>query len=194
MKKKLLLALTVCAMAFMAAACGSKDTVNETTTAAAEAETAETKKAQPPVKPDLSKVDPKEALGPGAFEEEEEQESPANMENQNLSDLEKTEYREFAKQVVDAVVSKDMEALADLMHYPVYVAAVEENGGMVDDKEAFLAQDPDVIFTEELIAAMENVDIEALEPVMAGVVIGEETPNVIVNSMDGTLGVMGINY
>ena len=191
MKKKILLILTVCAMAFMAAACGSKDTVNETTTAAAEAET---EKKQPPTKPDLSAVDPKEALGPGAFEEEEEQESLVNMENQNLSDLEKSEYKEFAKQVVDAVVSKNMEALADLMHYPVYVAAVEENGGMVDDKEAFLAQDPDVIFSEGLIAAMEKVDVEALEPVMAGVVIGEETPNVIVNSMDGELGVMGINY
>ena len=87
-----------------------------------------------------------------------------------------------------------MEALADLLHYPVYVSALEENGGMVDDRETFLAQDPDVIFDEELIAAMEKVDVETLEPVMAGVVLGDETPNVIVNSMDGELGVMGINY
>lgn len=191
MKKKILLVLSVCAMVSVTAACGSKGTENGNTTAAVETET---KKTQPPVKPDLSKVDPKEALGPGAFEEEEEQGNPAGMENQNFSDLEKSEYKEFAKQVIAAITEKDMEALADLLHYPVYVSALEENGGMVDDRETFLAQDPDVIFDEELIAAMEKVDVETLEPVMAGVVLGDETPNVIVNSMDGELGVMGINY
>lgn len=191
MKKKILLVLSVCAMVSVTAACGSKDTVNGNTTAVVETEA---KKTKPPVKPDLSKVDPKEALGPGAFEEEEEQESLAGMENQNLSDLEKSEYKEFARQVISAITGKDMEALADLVHYPVYVSALEENGGMVDDKETFLALDPDVIFDAELIAAMEKVDVETLEPVMAGVVLGDEAPNVIVNSMDGELGVMGINY
>ena len=84
----------------------------------------EESKAAETTKADLSNVDPQEALGPGAFDENE---SVALEENQNFSDLENSDYKGFAGQVVQAVTAKDMNALADLMHYPVYISFVKDN-------------------------------------------------------------------
>lgn len=203
--------MAICAVSLAATACGSntqETTAAETTTEAAadestdaeetlvegedasetegeESEAAETTKA------DLSNVDPQEALGPGAFDENE---SVALEENQNFSDLENSDYKGFAGQIVQAVTAKDMNALADLMHYPVYISFVKDNDGVVSDKDSFLALDPEMVFDSALVEAVQAADLEALEPSMAGVVIGEDTPNVIINSSDGTLGIVGMNY
>ena len=115
-------------------------------------------------------------------------------ENQNFSDLENSDYKGFAGQVVQAVTAKDMNALADLMHYPVYISFVKDNDGVVSDKDSFLALDPEMVFDSALVEAVQAADLEALEPSMAGVVIGDDTPNVIINSTDGTLGIVGMNY
>ena len=80
------------------------------------------------------------------------------------------------------------------MHYPVYISFVKENEGVVNDKESFLALDPEMVFDSALIEAAEAADLTTLEPSMAGVVIGEETPNVIINSSEGQLGIVGMNY
>lgn len=211
MKKKIMTVMAICAVSLAATACGSntqETTAAETTTEAAadestdaeetlaegedasetegeESEAAETTKA------DLSNVDPQEALGPGAFDENE---SVALEENQNFSDLENSDYKGFAGQIVQAVTAKDMNALADLMHYPVYISFVKDNDGVVSDKDSFLALDPEMVFDSALVEAVQAADLEALEPSMAGVVIGEDTPNVIINSSDGTLGIVGMNY
>ncbi len=211
MKKKIMTVMAICAVSLAATACGSntqETTAAETTTEAAadestdaeetlaegedasetegeESEAAETTEA------DLSNVDPQEALGPGAFDENE---SVALEENQNFSDLENSDYKGFAGQIVQAVTAKDMNALADLMHYPVYISFVKDNDGVVSDKDSFLALDPEMVFDSALVEAVQAADLEALEPSMAGVVIGEDTPNVIINSSDGTLGIVGMNY
>lgn len=212
MRKKFLLALTVCSVAVFAAACGAKNSDTAATTAASseaqagqetteaqsdgesEGETESGSSAATATKPDLSKVDPIEALGPGAVESSEDGENAASVENQNFSDLENSDYKGFAKQVLAAVAAKDMNALADLMNYPVYIACVKENDGIVDNKEAFLALDPEEIFDQSLLDEMAKVDVESLEPLQAGVVLGEDTPNIIINSSDGKLGINGINY
>ena len=51
----------------------------------------------------------------------------------------------------------------------------------------------DVICTEERCAAIAAVDIATLEETMAGVVMGDATPNIIFKSVDGQLGIAGIN-
>ena len=136
-------------------------------------------------------MDPQEALGPGAVEEGE---GTVLEENQNFEDLENSDYQGFAEEVVGAITSKDMNALAELMHYPVYISFVKENDGVVNDKESFLALDPEMVFDSALIEAAEAADLTTLEPSMAGVVIGEDTPNVIINSSEGQLGIVGMNY
>lgn len=214
MKKKILTAMVICTVALAAAGCssnGQETTAAETTaaeTTAAEQETEsgeaaeggseaaaqeaeETEETEKETKVDLSNVDPQEALGPGAVEESE---GTALEENQNFEDLESSDYQGFAEEVVGAITSKDMNALAELMHYPVYISFVKENDGVVNDKESFLALDPEMVFDSALIEAAEAADLTTLEPSMAGVVIGEETPNVIINSSEGQLGIVGMNY
>lgn len=214
MKKKILTAMVVCTVALAAAGCssnGQETTAAETTaaeTTAAEQETEsgeaaeggseaaaqeaeETEETEKETKVDLSNVDPQEALGPGAVEESE---GTALEENQNFEDLESSDYQGFAEEVVGAITSKDMNALAELMHYPVYISFVKENDGVVNDKESFLALDPEMVFDSALIEAAEAADLTTLEPSMAGVVIGEDTPNVIINSSEGQLGIVGMNY
>lgn len=214
MKKKILTAMVVCTVALAAAGCssnGQETTAAETTaaeTTAAEQETEsgeaaeggseaaaqeaeETEETEKETKVDLSNVDPQEALGPGAVEEGE---GTVLEENQNFEDLENSDYQGFAEEVVGAITSKDMNALAELMHYPVYISFVKENEGVVNDKDSFLALDPEMVFDSALIEAVEAADLTTLEPSMAGVVIGEDTPNVIINSSEGQLGIVGMNY
>lgn len=56
----------------------------------------------------------------------------------------------------------------------------------------FNCQTP-VIFTAERCAVIAAVDVSALEETMAGVIMGDATPNIIFKSVDGALGITGIN-
>lgn len=119
-------------------------------------------------------------------------ESEVEEKNDNYDDLEEKgasgEVAAFAEQVQAAVAGKNMEALADLCSYPLAV-----NGEVVDNKDAFMALGEDVIFTEERCAVIAAVDVSSLEETMAGVVMGDATPNIIFKSVDGELGITGIN-
>ncbi len=116
----------------------------------------------------------------------------AEEKNDNADDLEEKgtngEIGMFAEKIQAAVAGKDMEALAALCNYPLAV-----NGEVIEDKEALLELGEDVIFTEERCAVIAAVDVSALEESMAGVVMGEATPNIIFKSVDGNLGITGIN-
>ena len=204
MKKHVLLAAALCMIAVMATACGSKhtqETAAETTTEASNAET----KTADATKPDLSNVDPKIAEGPGAFEtdessegvqvEEISDEEMAKLQSEAAAKLEKTDYRSYAKELVEIVKNKDMEGLADHIDFPVFISCVKTNGGMVDTKEDFMKLDPAEIFSDEMEAVIEKVDVDTLEPVMAGIVLGDGAPNIILGiTADGELAVTGMNY
>ena len=86
----------------------------------------------------------------------------------------------FAEQIKEAVADKDMDALAELCE-------------VIETREAFMELGADVIFTEERCAVIEAVDVSALEDTMAGVIMGDGTPNIIFKSVDGELGITGIN-
>lgn len=128
--------------------------------------------------------------------EEETQNEPTESEveekNENYEDLEEKgaegEVAAFAEQIQEAMAAKDMEAMAGLCSYPLAV-----NGEAVDDKEAFMELGEDVIFTEERCAVIAAVDVSTLEETMAGVIMGDATPNIIFKSVDGVLGITGIN-
>ena len=197
MKKHVLLAAALCMTAVMVTACGSKST--QETTAAVETSVAET------TKPDLSNVDPKMAEGPGAFEtdessegvqvEEISDEEMAKLQSQAAAQLEKTDYKSYAKEIIAIVKSKDMEGLADHIDFPTFVSCVKTNGGMVDTKEDFMKLDPVEIFSDEMVEAISNVDVDSLEPVMAGIVLGDGTPDIILGiTADGELAITGMNY
>ncbi len=94
----------------------------------------------------------------------------------------------FAEQIQAAMADQDLEALADLCAYPLAV-----NGEVVESREAFMELGVDVIFTEERCAVIAAVDVSALEETKAGFIMGDATPNIIFQSVDGKPGITGIN-
>lgn len=119
-------------------------------------------------------------------------ESEVNEKNDNYDDLEAKgangEIEEFAGQIQKAVVNKNMDALADLCVYPLAV-----NDEVIDSEDAFMELGSDVIFTVERCAVIEAVDVSMLEETMAGVIMGDDVPNIIFKSVNGELGITGIN-
>lgn len=94
----------------------------------------------------------------------------------------------FAREIQSAVSNRDMEALAELCSYPLAV-----DGEVIESKEAFLELGEDVIFTAERCATIAAVDVSSLEETNAGIIMGDSTPNIIFKSVDGKLGITGIN-
>ena len=60
----------------------------------------------------------------------------------------------FAKKIQDAVAAEDLDALADLVNYPVYVALGD--GSVIETREDLIALGADKIFTPELKDSMAN--------------------------------------
>ncbi len=101
--------------------------------------------------------------------------------------------KEFAGKVKEAAANKDLEALAALTAFPVYVGL--PNVSVVESKEDFLKLDVEAVFTEELLKSIENADIENFQPSRAGFSISDGgTANINFGVVDGKLAINGINY
>ena len=101
--------------------------------------------------------------------------------------------KEFAEKVKDAVAKKDLEALAELTSFPVYVGL--SNVGGVESKEDFLKLGAEKVFTDELLKSIEMSDIENLQPSRAGFSISDGgKANINFGVVDGVLAISGINY
>ncbi len=100
----------------------------------------------------------------------------------------------YAVRIQEAVEAKDMEKLADLTAFPVYVGLGD--GIVAETREDFLALEKEQIFAEEFTEAILNADLSELEPSRAGFVLSgsEGKPNVIFGVQDGLLKISGINY
>lgn len=174
--------LSVLMMAAMVAgtsltACSSKPA--ETTAAETTAEAAESTENE------ATEAEAEEA------EAEENEAEEETLSEEELTDL----YRDFGEALQDVIADKDMEEVAELMVYPSYIGI--DDGIVVESEEDFLALDADKVFTDELIAAVEAADVDAIELVEAGFVVGDESgaPNVTFGlDEDGTIGIVGINY
>lgn len=101
--------------------------------------------------------------------------------------------KEFAEKIQKATADRNLEALAELTEFPVYVGLPDV--GVVETKEDFLAIGAENIFTDELVASVEAADIENLQPSMAGFSLSHgERANINFGVADGVLAVRGINY
>ena len=99
---------------------------------------------------------------------------------------------EFAQKVKDAAAAKDLEGLAELTAFPVYVGLPGVGG--VETREDFLKLWAEAVFTEELMEAL-AADIDNLQPSRAGFAISNgTTANIIFGVRDGILAISGINY
>ena len=101
----------------------------------------------------------------------------------------------FADKIKEAVAAKDMEALADLTSFPVYVG-IPDTDGMVETRDDFLALGADQVLTDELLESVASADMSGQEPSMAGFVVAGESgrPSIIFGVVEGKLAITGINY
>ncbi len=98
----------------------------------------------------------------------------------------------FAEQIKEAVAAQDLEALADLAAYPLYVGIAEDG---VSSREDLIALGAETVFTPGLSASVEAADTQNLTPSKAGFVLSDGSKNNIIFSVvDGELAIQGINY
>ena len=101
---------------------------------------------------------------------------------------------EFAGKIKTAVAEKNLEKLADLIAFSVYVG-FKDGGTPVESRDEFLALGADKIFTQELVDSVAAADENALSPSMAGFVLSDGSKaNIIFAVNEGELTIVGINY
>lgn len=99
----------------------------------------------------------------------------------------------FAEKIQEAAARKDLAALAELTAFPVYVGLPDV--GVVETKEDFLNLGAEAVFTDELLKAVKNADMDHFQPCMAGFSVSDGgTASINFGVADGVLAVNGINY
>lgn len=111
-------------------------------------------------------------------------------------DADMGEVCDFAELIKEAVGEKDLEKLAELTGFPVYVGL--DDAGGVETKEAFLALDPEEVFSEEMVRSIEKADPQDLAPSMAGFTLMdydmEGSASITFGVVNGEFLITGINY
>lgn len=198
--RKLALAVTIGAACLGIAACGqSAESTTETTTAQAteavtESESTETEEETKTETADKeSETETEETESKDA---EAEASEPTGAEQAGLDNfsVDMETVAAMGKDIKAAVEAKDLDALAELASYPVYVGL--EDAEDVETKEDFLALGADAVFTDELVQSVTGADETALEASKAGFTLssGDSSANIIFGVVDGELKITGINY
>ena len=194
MKRKLAVLGTAIMAAAAITACSGKDT--KTTTAAEVVTQADTTDGVTDGETEADTASDSETAAESQSSESASQEAALLEEAEDVShagaELEQSEIKPFAEKVQKAVADKDMEALAGLCAYPVYVSLGEGQGEEIADEAAFLKMDADKIFTESLLKEIADTDVDTLEQFGAGVIMGGEN-SIIFNSVDVQAAITGIN-
>lgn len=102
---------------------------------------------------------------------------------------------EFAGLVKEAVAERDVEKLAELTGYPVYVGLGDE-GLIAETREDFIALGAEQLFTDEMVSSIAGSDAENLSPSMAGFTLYDRNgdPSITFGVQNGQLKISGINY
>lgn len=194
MKRKLAVLGTAIMAAAAITACSGKDA--KTTTAAEVVTQADTTDGVTDGETEADTASDSETAAESQSSESASQEAALLEEAEDVShagaELEQSEIKPFAEKVQKAVADKDMEALAGLCAYPVYVSLGEGQGEEIADESAFLKMDADKIFTESLLKEIADTDVDTLEQFGAGVIMGGEN-SIIFNNVDGQAAITGIN-
>ncbi len=98
----------------------------------------------------------------------------------------------FAEKIKAAVGAKNLEALSELVYYPITVNYQDGTGIEVDNKEEFMKLEIDKIFSEKLLTVIKEVDTSLLFMTEVGVVMGEGVPSITFEPLKE--GGYGITY
>lgn len=104
------------------------------------------------------------------------------------------EAAEFARMIKEAVAQKDVEMLAGLTGFPVYVGL--SGGIVVETKEDFVALDVEELLSDEMVSSIAEADENDLSPSMAGFTLygSDGAPSITFGVREGSLAISGINY
>ena len=120
----------------------------------------------------------------------------AEVPGSRAASLEESDYKGFAEQIQYIFSERDIEALAQLCAYPVYVTTEANTEGLDVADAAGLKAQKDDIFTDAMLQAVAGVDPDRLTPSQAGIFVGSESgsPGLFFSlAEDGYLKIMGIN-
>lgn len=120
----------------------------------------------------------------------------AEVPGSRAASLEESDYKGFAEQIQHIFSERDIEALARLCAYPVYVTTEANTEGLDVADAAGLKAQKDDIFTDAMLQAVAGVDPNRLTPSQAGIFVGSESgsPGLFFSlAEDGYLKIMGIN-
>ena len=123
-------------------------------------------------------------------------EANAEIPGSRAASLEESDYKGFAEQIQHIFSERDIEALAQLCAYPVYVTTEANTEGLDVADAAGLNAQKDDIFTDAMLQAVAGVDPDRLTPSQAGIFVGSESgsPGLFFSlAEDGYLKIMGIN-
>ena len=123
-------------------------------------------------------------------------EANAEIPGSRAASLEESDYKGFAEQIQHIFSQRDIEALAQLCAYPVYVTTEANTEGLDVADAAGLKAQKDDIFTDAMLQAVAGVDPDRLTPSQAGIFVGSESgsPGLFFSlAEDGYLKIMGIN-
>lgn len=100
----------------------------------------------------------------------------------------------FAEEIQSALADQDLQRLADLAAYPLYVG-FSDGGEFVASQEDFVALGSERIFDDDLLTEIADADPSDLPPSKAGFVLSTTgKPNVVFSVSGGHLAIVGINY
>lgn len=143
---------------------------------------------------EVGKAQEENAEAEASAAEEAQSENAEEQGYQDNFEVDAEAAAEFAGKIQAAVAEKNLEALADLTAYPVYVG-FEEGGISVNAREELIELGADKIFTQELMDSVAGADIQNLSPSMAGFSVTKDgAPNIVFGVREGKLAIGGINY
>ena len=186
MKRRGFVLLVVLVMVIGLAACGSAKKKEELP--AVEEQTTEADREA------ASETVPEAEAGPEQESTEEEAQEPDSDLDNFDADME--EVSAFAALIKEAVAEMDLEKLADLTGFPVYVGL--DGVDVVETREDFLKLDPQELFSEGLKSSIEKAYPQDLAPSMAGFTLMdydmEGSASVTFGVVNGEFLITGINY
>lgn len=192
MKRYFLLMAAVLSVLFSVSACG----VKTASSASSETESSTYEKMENDSTLDFRNREVSEAAAPfetvseagtaseSLFAADQEMDGSQADEGESISD--------FANRIKDAVADSDLEGLAGLCGYPLYVSDASGEGREIESRDEFLALGPDAVFTDGMKKAIAAVDESELEEYGAGVMMGENG-TIIFNNIDGQMVITAIN-
>lgn len=109
-------------------------------------------------------------------------------------DVDEKAAAEFGRMIKEAVALKNVEMLADLTGFPVYVGL--SGGIVVETRDDFIALDVEELLSDEMVSSMEEADENDLNPSMAGFTLygSDGAPSITFGVREGRLAISGINY